>query len=137
LIVDLDGLKRVNDQYGHEAGNAALRSVAAAIRSGLREIDLGARLGGDEFGVLAPRTNEESAEVLAQRLRALVAIRVKGAASRGTTISIGIASLAPSRGARPTPVALMAAADEALYQAKREGGDRVVGRRSGWSARPL
>jgi diguanylate cyclase (GGDEF)-like protein len=131
LIVDLDGLKRVNDQYGHEAGNAALRSVAAAIRSGLREIDLGARLGGDEFGVLAPRTNEESAVVLAERLRALVAIRVKGAASRGTTISIGVTSLVPSRGARPTPVALMAAADEALYQAKREGGDRVVGGRSG------
>jgi diguanylate cyclase (GGDEF)-like protein len=126
LIVDLDGLKRVNDQYGHEAGNAALRSVAAAIRSGLREIDVGARLGGDEFGVLAPRTDEGSAVVLAERLRALVSVRVKGAAGRGATISIGVASLVPSRGARPTPIALMAAADTALYQAKREGGDRVV-----------
>lgn len=130
LIMDLDGLKRVNDQYGHEAGNAALRSVAAAIRSGLREIDVGARLGGDEFGVLAPRTNEESAVVLAERLRALVAIRVEGAAGRGTTISIGVASLVPASGARPTPVALMTAADQALYQAKHEGGDRVVCGRS-------
>jgi len=64
LMVALDGLKRVNDQYGHAAGDAALRSVARAIRAGLREIDFGARLGGDEFGVLAPRTNEESAEIL-------------------------------------------------------------------------
>jgi len=126
LIIDLDGLKRVNDQYGHEAGNAALQSVAAAIRSGLREIDVGARLGGDEFGVLAPGTNQESAVVLAERLRALVATRVKGAAGRGTTISIGVASLVPPSGARPTPVALVAAADRGLYQAKREGGDRVV-----------
>jgi len=126
LIVDLDGLKRVNDQYGHEAGNAALRSVAAAIRSGLREIDVAARLGGDEFGVLAPRTNEESAVVLAERLRTLVATRVKGAAGRRTTISVGVASLVPPSGARPTPVALMAVADKSLYQAKHEGGDRVV-----------
>ena len=57
LIIDLDGLKCVNDHYGHAAGSDALRSVADAIREELREIDLGARLGGDEFGVLAPRTN--------------------------------------------------------------------------------
>lgn len=133
LIVDLDGLKRVNDQYGHEAGNAALQSVAAAIRSGLREIDLGARLGGDEFGVLAPRTNEESALVLAERLRARVAKGFSGPTGRRTTISIGIASLVPSRDERPTPASLMAAADEALYRAKREGGDRVGGGRPGAS----
>jgi diguanylate cyclase (GGDEF)-like protein len=125
LIVDLDGLKRVNDQYGHEVGNAALRSVAGAIRSELREIDLGARIGGDEFGVLAPRTNEESALVLAERLRARVAEGVGAAPGLGTTISIGIAALAPSRNGRPTPVSLIAVADEALYRAKRDGGNRV------------
>jgi diguanylate cyclase (GGDEF)-like protein len=130
LIVDLDGLKRINDHHGHEAGNVALRSVAAAIRSGLREIDLGARLGGDEFGVVAPRANEESALVLADRLRALVAKGVRGALAQGTTISIGIASVVPSSGGRATPVTLMAAADEALYQAKRAGGDRVASGRS-------
>jgi diguanylate cyclase (GGDEF)-like protein len=129
LVVDLDGLKRVNDQYGHEAGNAALLSVAAAIRSELREIDLGARLGGDEFGVLAPRTNEQSALVLAERLRARVAKGVKASMGRYATISIGIASLVPSRDDRTTPVSLIAAADEALYRAKREGGNRVGGSR--------
>jgi diguanylate cyclase (GGDEF)-like protein len=130
LILDLDGLKRVNDQFGHGAGDAALRSVAAAIRRGLREIDLGARIGGDEFAVLAPRTNEESAVVLAERLRALVAKRVDGQTDRGTTISIGVASLLPATDVRPTPGSLMAAADEALYRAKRAGGNGVVGGRS-------
>ena len=125
LSVDLDGLKGVNDHYGHEAGDQALRTVAAAIRTGLREIDLGARLGGDEFAVLAPRTNEESAHVLAERLRTRVARTVTGASSRGATISIGIASLVPSGDVRPTPATLMAAADEALYQAKRDGGNLV------------
>jgi diguanylate cyclase (GGDEF)-like protein len=135
LVLDLDGLKRINDRFGHEAGNAALRAVAAAIRSGLREIDLGARIGGDEFAVLAPGTNEESAAVLAERLRALVAMGVNGMTGRGTTISIGITSLSPSTDGRPTPAALMAAADDALYLAKRTGGNRVVGGRAP-SARP-
>jgi diguanylate cyclase (GGDEF)-like protein len=134
LMVDLDGLKRVNDEHGHEAGDASLRSVAAAIRTGLRDIDLGARLGGDEFGVLAPGTNEESAVVLAERLRALVAKGVNGPAGRGTTISIGVASLMPSRDGRSTPASLMAAADEALYLAKRGGGDRVAAAHTARSA---
>ena len=135
LTVDLDGLKRVNDQHGHEAGDVALRSVAAAIRGGLREIDLGARLGGDEFAVLAPRTNEKSARVLAERLRALAGEGVSGPTGRHSTISIGIASLVPSSNERPTSsVSLMTAADEALYQAKREGGNRVVAARlQGWT----
>jgi diguanylate cyclase (GGDEF)-like protein len=131
LILDLDSLKRINDHYGHQAGDEALRSVADAIRNGLREIDLGARLGGDEFGVLAPRTNAESALVLGERLRALVRTHDRAASDLGATVSIGIVSLVPSRGERPTPGALMAAADEALYQAKREGGDRVALRQDG------
>ena len=122
LILDLDSLKHINDQYGHQAGDEALRAVAFAIRNGLREIDLGARLGGDEFGVLAPRTNEESAVVLGERLRT----NVRAASVPGAAVSIGIAPLAPSKGKPPTPGVLMAAADEALYRAKREGGDRVA-----------
>ena len=124
LIVDVDGLKRVNDQYGHAAGDAVLQTVAAVIRSGLRQIDLGARLGGDEFGVLAPRTNVAAATVLAERLSALLAER-RGS-GEGTSISIGIASKVPSNGERPAMSSLMAAADEALYQAKRAGGNRAV-----------
>jgi diguanylate cyclase (GGDEF)-like protein len=125
LLMDLDGLKRINDQFGHEAGDAALQSVAAAMRSGLREIDLGARIGGDEFAVLAPQTSAEAAVVLAERLRALVAKAGNGRGSQPTTISIGIASVSPSTHALPTPASLMAAADRALYAAKRVGGNRV------------
>jgi len=131
LVLDLDSLKRINDHHGHQAGDAALRSVADAIRNGLREIDLGARLGGDEFAVLAPRTNAESARFLGERLRALVRTSGGAASGLGATVSIGIASLAPSSGERPTPGALMAAADDALYRAKRDGGDRVAVRQDG------
>jgi len=125
LLMDLDGLKRINDQFGHEAGDAALRSVSAAMRSGLREIDLGARIGGDEFAVLAPQTGAEAAVILAERLRALVATAGNGRGGRPTTISIGIASVSPSMHALPTVASLMAAADAALYAAKRAGGNRV------------
>jgi diguanylate cyclase (GGDEF)-like protein len=123
--MDLDGLKHINDQFGHEAGDVALRSVAEAIGSGLREIDLGARIGGDEFAVLAPRTDAKAAVVLAERLRALVAKAGNDRGGRRTTISIGIASVPPSTAAPPTVASLMAAADAALYEAKRAGGNRV------------
>jgi diguanylate cyclase (GGDEF)-like protein len=126
LLIDLDGLKRVNDVYGHAAGDDAIQSVADSIRQELREIDLGARLGGDEFGVLAPRTSQEAARVLAERLRARVAKGITPAAKGATTISIGLASVAAPSGAPLTTTALMAAADEALYWAKREGGNRVA-----------
>jgi len=125
LLMDLDGLKHINDQFGHEAGDVALRSVAEAIGSGLREIDLGARIGGDEFAVLAPRTDAKAAVVLAERLRALVAKAGNDRGGRRTTISIGIASVPPSTAAPPTVASLMAAADAALYEAKRAGGNRV------------
>ena len=126
LVVDVDRLKFVNDRYGHQTGDSALRSVASAIRRGLREIDLGARLGGDEFGVLAPRTDEASAIALAERLRALVATSGGAQGGRGTTISIGIASFVPSGATHPTAASLMTAADQALYRAKRHGGNRVM-----------
>jgi diguanylate cyclase (GGDEF)-like protein len=126
LMLDLDGLKRINDCHGHQAGDAALRAVAGAIRTGLREIDLGARLGGDEFGVVAPRTTEEAAGVLAERLRAAVATTMTAPRGLEPAVSIGIASLVPSSDALSTIPSMIAAADAALYRAKRDGGNRVV-----------
>lgn len=67
LLVDLDGLKRINDRHGHHAGDEAIRSLAAVIRFQLRESDVGARWGGDEFAVLAPNTSEHDAVALAAR----------------------------------------------------------------------
>jgi diguanylate cyclase (GGDEF)-like protein len=125
LVLDLDGLKRINDQYGHQAGDTALRKVAAAIRTGLREIDLGSRLGGDEFGVITPHTTENAATGLAERLRARLVTTLTGR-RHDASVSIGIASLVPSTDASPTPRSVMSAADEALYRAKRDGGNRVA-----------
>jgi Diguanylate cyclase, GGDEF domain len=71
LSVDLDGLKSINDRYGHRAGDDAIRSVADVIRSELRE-SVGARWGGDEFAVLAPSTSRVAALALAERIRALI-----------------------------------------------------------------
>jgi diguanylate cyclase (GGDEF)-like protein len=127
LIVDLDGLKRINDEYGHDAGDKALCRVAAAVRAGLREADLAARIGGDEFAVLAPNTNETAAIVLGERLRALVADGNPSGVELGTSVSIGIASFVPSHRDAVSERSLMRAADMALYRAKREGGNRAMG----------
>jgi diguanylate cyclase (GGDEF)-like protein len=123
LLVDLDGLKHVNDQHGHQAGDDALQRVAAAIGEGLRETDVGARVGGDEFAVIGPNSPRSAAVVLAERLRALVA-RDKGGVTAGRiTVSIGIACFMPSESDVSSELALMRAADAALYQAKHAGGN--------------
>jgi diguanylate cyclase (GGDEF)-like protein len=126
LIMDMDGLKLVNDEYGHEAGDNALRRVGTAIRGGLRGADLGARIGGDEFGILAPNTNAAAAGVFGERLRAAVAEGKGSAVHPGTTVSIGIASFNPTNRETATDVSLMREADAALYRAKRAGGNRVT-----------
>jgi diguanylate cyclase (GGDEF)-like protein len=125
LIVDLDGLKRLNDQQGHVAGNRALRAVASAIRDELRAVDVAARLGGDEFCVLAPRTDERAATVLADRICARAAEYLAAAVGGLSTVSIGVASLGPTPPGAGTADSLMKAADAALYEAKRQGGNRV------------
>lgn len=125
LILDLDGLKRVNDQQGHQAGDRALQSVAGAIRDELREVDVAARLGGDEFGVLAPRTDDTAAVVLGDRVRILAAERLAGAVGQPFTVSVGAACLGPTDSRNGTTSSLMRSADAALYEAKRQGGNRV------------
>ncbi len=119
LAIDLDGLKRINDGYGHEAGDAALRRVSDVLKSVCRASDIVGRWGGDEFLVLAPGDSEEDARRLAERIRAAVAA-VAGATP--LSVSIGVATL----GARePSLEALVRHADDALYEAKRRGRDRV------------
>jgi len=126
LVLDVDGLKNINDDYGHEAGDNTLRLIAAAIRHGLREPDVAARVGGDEFTVLAPNTDQASAVVLGERLRALVTERNAGEMQPRATVSIGIATFAASSDETSDELSLMRAADAALYQAKRGGGNRVL-----------
>jgi diguanylate cyclase (GGDEF)-like protein len=122
LLVDVDGLKKVNDEGGHEAGDAALRAVAEGLRRSCRRTDLAARTGGDEFGVLAPMTTAARALELASRIRATLASLP--AAMRAPTVSIGIADLASAGSS--SPESITSAADAALYRAKTAGRDRAV-----------
>ena len=124
LLVDLDGLKGINDRYGHRAGDEAIRSLADVIRSELRDSDVGARWGGDEFAVLAPSTSKEAAVALAERIRALVPDKSPHSPVSG---SVGVATIDPTTGGEVVDSAtLMRAADAALYEAKRSGRNRVV-----------
>ncbi|MBV9925345.1 MAG: diguanylate cyclase [Acidobacteria bacterium] len=122
LIVDIDNFKDVNDTYGHDAGDEALRRVANVIQSGTRGIDTGARIGGDEFAVILPETALARGSEVAERLRAEIAALDLGAAGR-VTASLGVAELPTC--AR-TNEELRAAADAALYEAKRAGRDRAA-----------
>lgn len=124
LLADLDGLKTLNDHFGHEAGDTALRAIAASLRSSCRRTDFVARFGGDEFVILAPNTSQKAAMELAERIRQ--AIHHSTPLARGAaklTLSIGIAG-AEGRG-KTRAEELLAAADEALYEAKSAGRDRA------------
>jgi diguanylate cyclase (GGDEF)-like protein len=124
VLVDLDGLKTINDRHGHAAGDEAIRWLAGAIRSQLRATDIGARWGGDEFAVLAPSTSEPAALALAERIRAMIP---EVGAEWPLTGSVGVATIDPrSDGEVVDPATLMRAADAALYEAKRRGRNRVV-----------
>jgi two-component system cell cycle response regulator len=127
LMIDIDHFKRINDTYGHMAGDAMLTEIAAIVARHVRSFDLSARFGGEEFVVVMPDTTSDIAAVVADRLRERIVatpIAVHGLADRLTTsISIGIAQ---SRGAAETSETLIKRADEALYEAKRQGRNRVV-----------
>jgi len=125
LIFDVDRLKEINDAGGHGAGDAALRRVATAVRRGSRATDFDARLAGDEFALLAPNTGTEAAVRLAERIRSLVPYEMDLHGTPGPTVSVGVATLTRGSPLR-VPEALIRAADEALYEAKRKGRNRVV-----------
>jgi diguanylate cyclase len=116
-MVDLDGLKELNDTFGHRTGDRALAAVAAIIRENVRRIDTAARLGGDEFVVLLPETDREGALVVAGKVRQGVADTV--IVERGGRIPISV-SLGVSEWVRGHSLDdVMAEADHAMYQDKR------------------
>lgn len=133
MLLDLDRLKHVNDRFGHLAGDRALRHVAESIASQLRESDFAARKGGDEFAIIAPSTDEASAWILARRIRERITEATMADNEPPVTVSIGVAA---KRTDEPvTAAALLAQADRALYEAKRQGRNRVAsGVRRGGSA---
>lgn len=127
LFIDIDYFKKVNDTYGHGAGDAVLREFAARVRRSLRTQDLACRYGGEEFVVVMPGTSPKLAPVVAERLRERIArdpFAIDGGATFiDVTISVGIAHYL---GDDDTPQSLLERADLALYRAKAEGRNRVV-----------
>ncbi|MDC8770063.1 diguanylate cyclase domain-containing protein [Roseateles albus] len=126
LMLDVDHFKLYNDHYGHPAGDAALKLVAQVLQAALRRGgDMAARIGGEEFALLLPETDAEGAQEVVKRLRQhLQQLALPHAASPVAPIlslSVGIALAADE-----SPAALMARADQALYQAKQDGRDRAV-----------
>lgn len=125
LMMDVDHFKRINDTYGHPAGDAALRAVAVELRRAARLADTPGRLGGEEFALLLPETSAREAMVVAERVRRNVAaLTVTHGDSKITfTCSIGVADLTREV---PGIDGLLSVADEALYRAKTQGRDQVV-----------
>jgi diguanylate cyclase (GGDEF)-like protein len=133
LVIDVDGLKQINDTLGHGAGDGALCAVADALQHSLRAEDLAARWGGDEFVVLAPDTGELAARALAERIVATVHLRSAARRPVGNgahltptvTVSVGVATAGPDVPGQLRADAMFAAGDRALYAAKGIGPGRV------------
>jgi diguanylate cyclase (GGDEF)-like protein len=122
ITLDLDHLKAINDEHGHDAGNEAIRLVGEVLKGAVRSFEVVARQGGDEFAVVLPNTGKAEAESLARRLCQRIAHHsVHG---RALSASIGVASREPND-VTDAP-ALQKASDEALYRAKRGGRGRVA-----------
>lgn len=126
-LTDIDRFKSINDTYGHDAGDEVLKELAARIRSTVRGADLACRYGGEEFVVVMPDTSLDMAATIAERLRGAIEGRPFHLSASGidlnVTASLGIAALSATA---QTPAQLMKLADQALYEAKNAGRNRVV-----------
>jgi two-component system cell cycle response regulator len=126
MMVDIDGFKTVNDQLGHRRGDEILKKLSALMRATIRKTDLLARYGGEEFAIILPQTDEKGALLQAERIRmAIKRSRLPGLGKKiPLTLSLGVATY-PMHAQR-SPDELVTKADRALYEAKRQGKDRVA-----------
>ncbi len=129
LMIDIDHFKKINDSFGHDAGDEVLREFAVRLATNVRAVDLPCRYGGEEFTVIMPGTRLADAERIAERIRLHVAgspFRVAGGKELLTvTISVGVASTVTDL---DTPETLLKRADGAVYEAKHAGRNRVIAR---------
>src|SRR4029077_16841028 len=124
VMVDIDHFKAVNDDFGHQTGDEVLKQVAAALTAARRETDSVYRFGGEEFSVLLRETDAVGAAEVAERLRLGIPRSVAQVnISREVTASLGVATV---RDRIVSSEQLVAAADKALYQAKKRGRNRVM-----------
>ena len=124
LIIDIDGFKQLNDQYGHQAGDIVLRGLSGILSSAMRDSDVVARIGGEEFGAILHHADLADAQAVAERLRQSIAeneFLVHGGTLH-LTVSIGVAETIVGE----TTDLLYKRADSALYRAKETGRNRVV-----------
>jgi diguanylate cyclase (GGDEF)-like protein len=121
LLLDLDHFKTINDHHGHQAGDAVLRQLAAAVKAALRVEDVFARYGGEEFAIIARGIGSAEALTFAERMRRIVeeATFEHEGAPLAVTVSVGAATLADCN--QPSVDQLMRLADSALYRAKAAG----------------
>src|SRR6185503_5349870 len=126
LMIDIDDFKSYNDRNGHQAGDIALKMTAHALKAALRSADVACRYGGEEFCIILPQTSLSEAGVIAERMRLRVAEKEypfgKSQPLGMVTVSIGISTFA-----QPIDTAekIIAAADQALYNAKKRGKNRI------------
>jgi diguanylate cyclase (GGDEF)-like protein len=126
ITLDIDHFKRINDSLGHGAGDIVLRRIGLLLQGFVRQSDIACRVGGEEFSVLLPEASMQIAEQRAESIRKAVQelrLKYEDHDLSGITISLGVAAY-PDHGT--TPDSLIRAADEALYDAKFRGRDRVV-----------
>jgi diguanylate cyclase (GGDEF)-like protein len=124
LMIDIDGFKKFNDEYGHPKGDAVLRALGALMRSASREGDVPCRVGGEEFAFILPETGKADGLVFAERFRRRVESSVMAPDSLNPiTVSIGVAAF-PQDGRNSDEIVW--ASDEALYESKRAGRNRVT-----------
>ena len=124
LMIDIDYFKLINDTHGHQVGDDMITHLARVTRECKRDSDVLARLGGEEFALLLPETNPTQAEIVAERLRLEVSSNPLALVGQyvPATVSIGVSS---ATGSMSNCAQLMSAADQALYEAKRSGRNRV------------
>jgi diguanylate cyclase len=123
MVLDADHFKRINDTYGHQAGDICLQTIAYTLRRNLRAQDVVGRIGGEEFAILLANTTEAQARVIAERLTGPIPFQAgPEAAHLSVTLSVGAVASTPDIALDR----LFIQADRALYQAKSEGRARVV-----------